>query len=88
MPGSLLGQAGGQRQSFHYSMDWRRWLRNCKSNPGLLSTASAVNQAIRVFGWSVYIRFTVQDNRSALSMTLKPIDGVKVGEHPLIRRLI
>ena len=35
---------------FHYSMDWRRWLRNCKSNPGLLSTASAVNQAIRVFG--------------------------------------
>ena len=31
---------------------------------------------------------TIIVHRSALSMTLKPIDGFNAGEHPLIRRLM
>ena len=50
----LIGESWKlESRFFHYSMDWRRWLRNCKSNPGLLSTTFAVNQAIWVFGRSV-----------------------------------
>ena len=35
------------------------------------------------FSWS-----TIGIHRSTLSMTMAPIDGVKVGDHPLVKKLV
>jgi hypothetical protein len=37
----------------------------------------------RKLSWS-----TIGIHRSAISMTLAPIDGVRVGDHPLVKRLM
>jgi hypothetical protein len=37
----------------------------------------------RRLSWS-----TIGIHRSAISMTMAPIDGVRVGDHPLIKRLM
>jgi hypothetical protein len=36
----------------------------------------------------VLLRSTIGIHRSTLSMTMAPIDGAKVGDHPLVKRLM
>ena len=87
----LIGASWRPGTECRYSTAWRRWLRYCKSSPGLLSTAPSVNQVIEYLT-SLYtsgLQYrTINVHRSALSMTLKPVDGFNFGEHPLIRRLM
>ena len=73
-----------------YGSCWNRWLRYCgrtgvpQYSPSLVQV---MNYLAELFSEGLQYR-TVNTHRSALSSTLKPIDGHKVGQHPLICRLM
>ena len=73
-----------------YGSCWNRWLRYCRGggvpeySPSLVQV---MNYLALLFSEGLQYR-TVNTHRSALSSTLKPIDGHKVGQHPIICRLM
>ena len=73
-----------------YGSCWARWLRYCRRkgiseySPAL---AHVMNYLAELFSEGLAYR-TVNTHRSALSSTLKSIDGHKVGQHPVVCRLM
>ena len=73
-----------------YSGAWRQWVSWCdkrKSNP-LSASIGTVSQFLTSLYASGLSYSTVNTYRSAISMTHLPIDGVPVGSHYLIKRLM
>ena len=73
-----------------YSGAWRQWVSWCdkrKSNP-LSASIGTVSQFLTSLYASGLSYSTVNTYRSAISMTHLPIDGVPVGSHFLIKRLM
>ena len=73
-----------------YAGAWRRWLEWCgkqKVPPTSPTLKDVVNYLASLFEEGVQYR-TLNLHRSALSATLKPIDGFCVGKHPLVCRLL
>ena len=73
-----------------YSCSWRRWEQWCVRS-GYSSIRAPLN-AVLDFLASEYAEGkqyrTINSYRSAISMTHMPIDGVVVGKHPLVSRLL
>ena len=73
-----------------YSGAWRQWVSWCnkrKSNP-LSASIGTVSQFLTSLYASGLSYSTVNTYRSAISMTHLPIDGIPVGSHYLIKRLM
>ena len=87
----LIGASWRPGTEGQYSRAWRRWLRYCKSSPGVSPITPSLNQVIEYLTslYTAGLQYrTINVHRSALSMTLKPVEGFNVGEHPLVRRLL
>ena len=72
-----------------YSSAWRMWSRWCSEqsiNTLTPPLAAVLNYLTDRFETGCQYR-TVATQRSALSMTLAPVDGVPVGQNPLVARL-
>ena len=73
-----------------YGSCWKRWINYC-GREGISeyspSLAEVMNYLASLFSEGLQYR-TVNTHRSALSSTLKPIEGYKVGQHPIICRLM
>ena len=73
-----------------YSCSWRRWQRWCGQHDhnSLCAPLSAILSFLaEEFANGKQYR-TVNSYRSAISMTHNPIDGVVIGKHPLVSRLL
>ena len=87
----LIGASWRPGTEGQYSRAWRRWLRYCKSSPGVSPITPSLNQVIEYLTslYTAGLQYrTINVHRSALSMTLKPVEGFNVGDHPLVRRLM
>ena len=74
----------------HYNSTWRLWNSWCeprKINPSCPSLKEVLSFLATQFNEERAYR-TVSGYRSALSSTLPPVDGVAVGAHPLVARLM
>ena len=73
-----------------YKGCWKTWLKYCGVN-GISELSPSISEVLE-FLTSCYERGMsysyVNTYRSALSSTLPPIDGVQVGKHPLVIRLL
>ena len=73
-----------------YAGAWGRWVSWCKLHKiqaAAPSLSNVINYLATLFESGAQYR-TINLHRSALSSTLKPIDGFPVGQHPLICRLL
>ena len=73
-----------------YAGAWRQWIDWCSLQGVQAATPSLANvldYLASLFDKGVQYR-TINLHRSALSSTLKPIDGFPVGQHPLVCRLL
>ena len=74
----------------HYNSTWRLWNSWCeprKINPSCPPLKEVLSFLATQFNEERAYR-TVSGYRSALSSTLPPVDGVAVGAHPLVARLM
>ena len=73
-----------------YGGAWRQWLELCRLQ-GVQAAAPSLSNILdylaSLFDRGAQYR-TINLHRSALSSTLKPIDGFCVGQHPLVCRLL
>ena len=73
-----------------YGAAWRQWIEWCGLQ-GVQATsptlADILNYLASLYDKGAQYR-TINLHRSALSSTLKPIDGFCVGQHPLVCRLL
>ena len=73
-----------------YGGSWAEWVRWCASSD-VQSTSPSLNNVLdflaSLFDRNLSYR-TINVYRSALSGTLRPIDGYEVGKHPLVCRLL
>ena len=86
----LVGASWKEKTEVNYSSAWRKWCSYCGEH-GICSTAPVLNDVLDYLGflYDQGLKYrSINCARSALSSTLKPIDGFRVGQHPLVTRLL
>ena len=73
-----------------YKSNWKRWCRYAREH-GVQEITPSLDQVIEylTFLFNEGLQYsTINSHRSTLSGTIMPIEGFKVGEHPLVLHLL
>ena len=86
----LVSASWRNRTELTYSSAWRKWCGYCNEQ-GICPTSPVLNNVLDYLGFlfDQGLKYrTINCARSALSSTLTPINGFKVGQHPVVTRLM
>ena len=86
----LVGASWRERTELNYGSAWKQWCEFCAGS-GICATSPALTDVMNYLGflYDKGLKYrTINCARSALSSTLLPFGGFKVGQHPLITRMM
>ena len=86
----LIGSSWRPSTEGRYRQQWKHWLEWSGRN-SVSTTSPSINQVLDFLGYlfdSGLAYRTINVARSAISVTLQPMNGYNVGEHPLVCRLM